>query len=1002
MLGACIVVRRCFRPVGAHLVGGRSSFIPYHGQHARSSTHTSLAGAGPTSAAAGLKNNNASETKNFEASINDATAHREKDQSSSTLAETTVKPHIIGKDRGVNDPNSTNEPEKAGTNSKAVFWASPFFQSYQGGENRSTRHAAEGVYVSRTTGKDLEGSSTSSRENKSEAPKQELDTVRHYPNAAQNDRRGTWVAEGTPPLPTQQFQLPGLPGSREVRLGDLIDVQQEHEVDKPAAGVEQQMKDTLRQHSQNSQSQNNAFEGDNQTTLKISLCTGSSTEDQRLNEKGERIDHGRRFHEAIRAASVEDIEQKLHHTAHHRPNVDGVQFMLSELIKVRHVQPQAHHYEALILANCEAHHGSALALHPILAEMERERIGISASTLSAVLKVLSIHPDAQLLPRIIQAFFSQWISLSVTNTVHLILCLTRLNQFELAIANLEQLISTSPPISPLLQTAIPQYLYTTILYRLASPAIADHTAILHLLYLLHDNNFPISNVCISYILDSAAEALHLDLTLYLWRSHVDTNYIIPNTGLCRNALLTATRNDNSELMEKAGGWLESRGEMGGDGVGVWGIGELEMVKEAFGGLDMQSGRALGVAGFKQTTKRIVRLRRVEQVQEEREMKVEDQIEEEAQNDEQAVAETEDDNRQVEERDTEGKLEVQPRYVAGLIRRQRHKVSPEIKEEEEEERHQGREVDDVDDEAGEDNTKGEFKVRLRRVAGSIIYKLRASYQRITGMMHEGEQEKEVDSANKVEEQVGQHEEAEKEEKEDGRDGAEDDNTKSESEARLRWVRIGVQIRRLESGAATDTREPKQEKKMKKNNTKSESKVRPRWVKASLKIQRLKSRAATDTGEPEQEKEVEEDNTKSESEVRPRWIRARLNIQRLESRAATETKEPEQEKEVKKDNTKSESEPKKKKKGELRPGPKLTPEDAGEETDRQRQPTGQAEHDAHHGGSASESESDPESEELCTHVFAGLRLRRTRRHERKDLLRVEQRERRDAGGRGRRNG
>ncbi|KAF7507404.1 hypothetical protein GJ744_010463 [Endocarpon pusillum] len=845
MLGACIVGRRCFRLVAAHLVGGRPSFIPYYGQHARSSTHTAHAGAGPTSAAAGLKNSNASETKNFEAYINDATAHREKDQPSSTQTETTVTPHLIPKDPGVYDLNSTNGPEKLGTNSKAVFWGSSSFQSYQECENRSTRHAAKGAYAVRTAGKDLEGSSRSG----------------------------------------------------DVRVWDLIE---EREVDKSAAGVEQQIKDTLRQHSQNPQSQDNAFKGGNQATIprsrsarptrrqvrrnltraqslptthsiysrlqnpryiltrpKLRRRRGSSTEDQRPEEKGERNDHGRRFHEAIRAASVEDIEQKLHHTAHHRPNVDGVQFMLSELIKVRHVQPQAHHYEALILANCEAHHGSAVALYPILAEMERERIGMSASILSAVLKVLSIHPDAQLLPRIIRVFSSQWISLSVTNTVHIILCLTRLNQFELAIANLEQLISTSPPISPLLQTTIPQYLYTTILYRLASPAIADHTAILHLLYLLHDNNFPISNVCISYILESAAEALHLDLTLYLWRSHVDTNYIIPNTGLCRNALLTATRNGNSELVEKAGRWLKSRGEMGGDGLGDWGIGESEMEREAFGGLDMQSRRrGLGVAAVKQTTERIVRLRRKGQVREEREMKVEDerdggsedQIEEEAQNDEQAVAETEDDNRQAEERDTKRKLEVQPRYVAGLIRRQRHKVSTEIKEEEEEERHQQREVDDGDDEAGEDHTKGEFKVRLRRVASSMMYKLRASYQQITGMMREEGQEKEVDSANKVEEQVGQHEEAEEGAKEDGRDGAEEDNSKSESEARPRWVRAGVKIRRLESGAETNTREPGQEKVVEEDNTKSESEVRPRWVRAGLKIRRLESVPGTDTREP----------------------------------------------------------------------------------------------------------------------------------------------------------
>ncbi len=297
-----------------------------------------------------------------------------------------------------------------------------------------------------------------------------------------------------------------------------------------------------------------------------------STEDGKAERRPANKQQEPSFYRVIREASVQDIEQKLAGTAHHNPNVNGVQFMLKELIEVRHIQPQARHYEALILAHCEAGHGSAAALYPILAEMEQEKSGIGASTLSAVLKVLSIHPDAHLLSTTLSALASQWITPSIADTAHTILTLTRLNQFELALPHLERLISTSPPPNNYLQTPIPQFLYSTILYRLASPAVADHTAALHLLYLLNDNYLPISNVCISYLLDSAAEALHLDLVLYIWRSHVDTKYIIPSTGLCRNVLLTAARNGNSELAVKAARVLEVRGyantkEEGG-GVGL--------------------------------------------------------------------------------------------------------------------------------------------------------------------------------------------------------------------------------------------------------------------------------------------------------------------------------------------------------------------------------------------------------------------------------------------------
>ncbi len=895
MLGACIVGRRCFVPITAYLFKERSSFIRYHGQRARSSTRTSEASTKATSAAAGLKNDNVSEEKISEAFINDVKGCKVKDRSSSRPADTALKSHIIAKDPGAYDSNSTNGPEKLGTPSTTVLGSFPFFQSHQREEDRSTRRTAEAAYALRDTSKDLE-------EKKS-------DTAGHCFSAAQSDRYGAWVAEGTPPLPAQCFQNLGQPESREGGLWDVIGAQHEREADKPAAGVEQPIEDTLSQDSRTPQSPNNAFEAANRATTRRSrsarprrrevdrnltraqslpaldavylrlhnprydltrpgrgLRKGSSTKNRRPEERGETHYPERRFHKAIRAASVVDIEQKLHHTAHHKPDVDGVHFMLNELIKVRNVQPQARHYEALILANCEAHHGSAVAIYPILAEMEREKVGIGASTLSAALKVLSIHPDAQLLPRIIRTFFSQWIIPSVTNTVHLILCLTRLNQFELAITHLEQLISTSPPISPFLQTPIPQYLYTTILYRLAAPAIADHTAILHLLYLLYDNNLPVSNVCISYILDSAAEALHLDLTLYLWRSHVDTNFIIPNTGLCRNALLTAERSGNPELAEKVSRWLKFRGE--------WGVEESEMVREAFGGLDMQLGRGLGEAGVPQTTKRIVSLRREKELQETRKMKVreekigrmrevgiENQVEERAQKGGEALAKTEDNDSQVEERDTDGESEVQPRFVPRLEKRrqrQRHRqeMSTEIAEEKEEQMHQERETDDEDHASEKNKTKGEFKVQPRYVAASKIYKLSPRRQRISETMKEGvgeqereiddeddeseedktrgefkvrrtygaalkiyklsprrqrisetmqesvgEQEKVVDSEYKVEEPVARYEKAGIEDDDD--DEAAADNAKPESEVRARLIRTGLKIRRLNTAAGTES-------------------------------------------------------------------------------------------------------------------------------------------------------------------------------------------------------
>lgn len=342
------------------------------------------------------------------------------------------------------------------------------------------------------------------------------------------------------------------------------------------------------------------------TVPRQQLDEKSTLENQKAKKKSHRKPLKPSFYRVIRAASVENIEYKLYFTAKNIPNLAGVRFMLRELIEVRHIQPETRHYDALILANREARHGSADALYPILAEMEREKVGIGASTLSAVLELLSIHPDAQLLTSIIHTFSTQWADTTIADKINVILILSRLNQFEFALTHLEHLISTSPPPTNYLESPIPKYLYTTIVYRLASSSVSDHTATLHLLYLLTDNNLPISNTCISYILDCAAEALHLDLTLYLWRSHVDTNYIVPSTGLCRNALLTAARSTNSELATKAGRVLERRGYENG-GIGLQ-IEELEMVREAFSG---DRDRNVGFQAVNRVEKRMLELRKME-------------------------------------------------------------------------------------------------------------------------------------------------------------------------------------------------------------------------------------------------------------------------------------------------------------------------------------------------------------------------------------------------------
>ncbi len=650
MPAACNVVRRCSYRLHVRLNIGRSSFKPSYVKHACSSTRATNAPAESSAPTARLRPNNSSDAQSTSISTKQNASQTYEDgyPPSPKEGENTLDSYSMSREREVHGLKHTNGPDQLATTAPIIRRV---FQRYRDEEQKATRHMGQRTRASEINGTDLETSSEQDKEKYLEHFEDRPNAERHPFSDAEDLKHGALDTEERASLIYSPIvQLSELEKARPEQKSNWIRFRpkQEQIEGEPATGVERPTLAPLSKQLQNVQTEHiNTGAVRQQTTQEhFPSMTNEGGDDglngaaqppkkdglfgQLRNPKGTRTELSTRsslksfakdqesggeaavqkgdprFFKAIRAASVEDIERKLYHTAHHKPDMDGVRFMLKELIKFRHIQPQARHYEALILANCEARGGSAGALYHILAEMEREKIGIGTSTLSAALKVLSIHPDAQLLTNIFQTFSAQWATPSMADTTYMILTFIRLNQFELALTHLEHLISTSPPINNYLQSPIPQYLYATMLYRLSSPAISDHTATLHLLYFLTDNNLAISNTCIFYVLDSAAEALHLDLTLHLWRTHVDTNYIIPSTGLCRNALLTAARNGNAELATKAGRVLEKRGKEFGD-VGLR-IEELEMVIDAF----MEDrGEGPGLEAVKLLYNRMMELRKAE-------------------------------------------------------------------------------------------------------------------------------------------------------------------------------------------------------------------------------------------------------------------------------------------------------------------------------------------------------------------------------------------------------
>jgi hypothetical protein len=85
--------------------------------------------------------------------------------------------------------------------------------------------------------------------------------------------------------------------------------------------------------------------------------------------------------------SSQTLEDELRWIARTRPDPKPIQDILRLLVKDRKIKPDSRHYEALVLGNCSAEHGSVDNVKSIMAEMEHEGLAISPSIYYAVLTV---------------------------------------------------------------------------------------------------------------------------------------------------------------------------------------------------------------------------------------------------------------------------------------------------------------------------------------------------------------------------------------------------------------------------------------------------------------------------------------------------------------------------------------------------------------------------------------------------------------------------------------
>lgn len=251
------------------------------------------------------------------------------------------------------------------------------------------------------------------------------------------------------------------------------------------------------------------------------------------------------------ALNTEVLEAELRWVGKNTAAPRAVYNILRILIEERNIKPTSSHYESFILGQSHPEFGSIENVKLILEQMEHEGIPLEASVLTAVLTVLSVHPDEALRSSILFRLAQQQFILS-DDHVHLnILCLIREGQLELATVEFEKLFQRSHR-----GTAVPDWLWTIYIHAICDVR-NDFDALLQLLYKLSDSCFFFPRPTLLHLLLKASKAEDLHVTKFIWHGFVESMHIIPDEDLCLSVLRIAAKKKDLKLAESVAVVLES-------------------------------------------------------------------------------------------------------------------------------------------------------------------------------------------------------------------------------------------------------------------------------------------------------------------------------------------------------------------------------------------------------------------------------------------------------------
>ncbi|KAJ5053126.1 hypothetical protein NUH16_010186 [Penicillium rubens] len=232
-----------------------------------------------------------------------------------------------------------------------------------------------------------------------------------------------------------------------------------------------------------------------------------------------------------------------------KPNIRHITQILRLLIRDRHVQPNARHYKALILANTDNERGSPQLVRGLLEEMENNGITADSGTLHGALQVLAVHPDYLLRQEILNKLRDRWLTLSPAGWHFVVAGLLRENQIELALEHVA--LMERKDIS------VENWLHSIIVYTLCDHRELDE--VYNVMRARVDQGHNMTHRLWMHVLTEAGKQGHYPMAHYAWRRMVELGYMHPLVEVCDDVLKMAANAGDTDMASSVFRYLRESG-----------------------------------------------------------------------------------------------------------------------------------------------------------------------------------------------------------------------------------------------------------------------------------------------------------------------------------------------------------------------------------------------------------------------------------------------------------